>query len=88
QEWVVQNWLTGGTFTISNLGGPLGVHLKLGRSLWIRTIIRYRHPAQAGILDVGTSEKRVVPGAGPDQLAVASFMPVLIFKVNCKCGKS
>ncbi|XP_026447727.1 dihydrolipoyllysine-residue acetyltransferase component 3 of pyruvate dehydrogenase complex, mitochondrial-like [Papaver somniferum] len=67
----------GGTFTISNLGAPFGAEQ-------LSAIIS---PSQAGILAVGTAERRVVPGAGPDQFDVASFMPVLIFKANC-CAAS
>ncbi|KAI3983042.1 hypothetical protein MKX01_035323, partial [Papaver californicum] len=58
----------GGTFTISNLGGPFG----------IKQFCAIISPPQAGILAVGSAEKRVVPGAGPDQFKFASFMPVTL----------
>ncbi|KAI3964759.1 hypothetical protein MKW92_012869 [Papaver armeniacum] len=58
----------GGTFTISNLGGPFGV----------KQFCAIISPPQAGILAVGSAEKRVVPGAGPDQFKFASFMPVTL----------
>lgn len=54
----------GGTFTVSNLGGPFG----------IKHFCAIINPPQAGILAVGTAEKRVVPGVGADQFQFASFM--------------
>ncbi|XP_042024562.1 dihydrolipoyllysine-residue acetyltransferase component 2 of pyruvate dehydrogenase complex, mitochondrial-like [Salvia splendens] len=58
----------GGTFTVSNLGGPFG----------IKQFCAIINPPQAGILAVGSAEKRVVPGAGPDQFKFASFMSVTL----------
>ncbi|GER28393.1 dihydrolipoyllysine-residue acetyltransferase component 2 of pyruvate dehydrogenase complex [Striga asiatica] len=58
----------GGTFTVSNLGGPFG----------IKQFCAIINPPQAGILAVGSAEKRVIPGAGPDQYAFASFMSVTL----------
>ncbi|KAH6773400.1 Dihydrolipoamide acetyltransferase [Perilla frutescens var. hirtella] len=58
----------GGTFTVSNLGGPFG----------IKQFCAIINPPQAGILAVGSAEKRVVPGAGPDQYKFASFMSVTL----------
>ncbi|OVA04464.1 Biotin/lipoyl attachment [Macleaya cordata] len=58
----------GGTFTVSNLGGPFGV----------KQFCAIINPPQSGILAVGSAEKRVVPGAGPDQFKFASFMPVTL----------
>ncbi|XP_068641490.1 dihydrolipoyllysine-residue acetyltransferase component 2 of pyruvate dehydrogenase complex, mitochondrial-like [Aristolochia californica] len=58
----------GGTFTVSNLGGPFGVKQFCG-------II---NPPQAAILAVGSAEKRVIPGAGPDQYEFGSFMSVTL----------
>ncbi|KAL0415078.1 UNVERIFIED_CONTAM: pyruvate dehydrogenase complex, mitochondrial [Sesamum latifolium] len=36
------------------------------------------NPPQAGILAVGSAEKRVIPGGGPDQYKFASFMSVTL----------
>ncbi|KAL3840796.1 hypothetical protein ACJIZ3_025387 [Penstemon smallii] len=58
----------GGTFTVSNLGGPFG----------IKQFCAIINPPQAGILAVGSAEKRVVPGTGSDQYKFASFMPVTL----------
>ncbi|KAF9612597.1 hypothetical protein IFM89_002193 [Coptis chinensis] len=58
----------GGTFTVSNLGGPFG----------IKQFCAIINPPQAGILAVGSAEKRVVPGAGSDQFSFASFMSVTL----------
>ncbi|GAB4842584.1 hypothetical protein Ancab_012560 [Ancistrocladus abbreviatus] len=58
----------GGTFTVSNLGGPFG----------IKQFCAIINPPQAAILAVGTAEKRVVPGSGPDQFDFASFMSVTL----------
>ncbi|KAL8118792.1 dihydrolipoyllysine-residue acetyltransferase component 2 of pyruvate dehydrogenase complex, mitochondrial-like [Apium graveolens] len=58
----------GGTFTVSNLGGPFGV----------KQFCAIINPPQAGILAVGSAEKRVIPGAGTDQYAFASFMAVTL----------
>ncbi|XP_042048189.1 dihydrolipoyllysine-residue acetyltransferase component 3 of pyruvate dehydrogenase complex, mitochondrial-like [Salvia splendens] len=58
----------GGTFTVSNLGGPFG----------IKQFCAIINPPQAGILAVGSAEKRVIPGAGPDQFKFASFMSVTL----------
>ncbi|XP_073140232.1 dihydrolipoyllysine-residue acetyltransferase component 2 of pyruvate dehydrogenase complex, mitochondrial-like isoform X2 [Henckelia pumila] len=58
----------GGTFTVSNLGGPFG----------IKQFCAIINPPQSGILAVGSAEKRVVPGTGPDQYKFASFMAVTL----------
>ncbi|KAL3637422.1 hypothetical protein CASFOL_018590 [Castilleja foliolosa] len=55
----------GGTFTVSNLGG-------------IKQFCVIINPPQSGILAVGSAEKRVIPGAGPDQYNFASFMSVTL----------
>jgi len=53
----------GGTFTVSNLGGPFG----------IKQFCAIVNPPQSAILAIGSAEKRVIPGAeGP--LEVGSFM--------------
>ncbi|KDP40740.1 hypothetical protein JCGZ_24739 [Jatropha curcas] len=58
----------GGTFTVSNLGGPFG----------IKQFCAIVNPPQSGILAVGSAEKRVVPGLGPDEFKFASFMSVTL----------
>ncbi|KAL6003597.1 hypothetical protein ACLOJK_023830 [Asimina triloba] len=58
----------GGTFTISNLGGPFG----------IKQFCAIINPPQSAILAVGSAEKRVIPGTGPDQFAFGAFMPVTL----------
>ncbi|PIN14648.1 Dihydrolipoamide acetyltransferase [Handroanthus impetiginosus] len=58
----------GGTFTVTNLGGPFG----------IKQFCAIINPPQSGILAVGSAEKRVIPGAGPDQYEFASFMSVTL----------
>ncbi|TXG68497.1 hypothetical protein EZV62_003432 [Acer yangbiense] len=58
----------GGTFTVSNLGGPFG----------IKQFCAIVNPPQSGILAVGSAEKRVVPGSGSDQYKFASFMTVTL----------
>ncbi|KAK1375916.1 Acetyltransferase component of pyruvate dehydrogenase complex [Heracleum sosnowskyi] len=58
----------GGTFTVSNLGGPFGVE----------QFCAIINPPQAGILAVGSAKKRVIPGAGIDQYVFASFMAVTL----------
>ncbi|KAF8388788.1 hypothetical protein HHK36_025468 [Tetracentron sinense] len=58
----------GGTFTVSNLGGPFG----------IKQFCAIINPPQSGILAVGSAEKRVIPGVGPDQYEFASFMSVTL----------
>ncbi|XVE51911.1 hypothetical protein DITRI_Ditri02bG0078300 [Diplodiscus trichospermus] len=58
----------GGTFTVSNLGGPFG----------IKQFCAIINPPQSGILAVGSAEKRVVPGSGPEQFKFASFMSVTL----------
>jgi pyruvate dehydrogenase E2 component (dihydrolipoamide acetyltransferase) len=55
-----------GTFTISNLGGPFG----------IKQFCAIVNPPQAAILAVGTTEKKLVPGAGPGEYDVGTFMTV------------
>ncbi|XP_022846956.1 dihydrolipoyllysine-residue acetyltransferase component 3 of pyruvate dehydrogenase complex, mitochondrial-like [Olea europaea var. sylvestris] len=58
----------GGTFTVSNLGGPFG----------IKQFCAIINPPQSGILAVGSAEKRVIPGGGPEQYEFASFMSVTL----------
>ncbi|XP_044494891.1 dihydrolipoyllysine-residue acetyltransferase component 2 of pyruvate dehydrogenase complex, mitochondrial-like [Mangifera indica] len=58
----------GGTFTVSNLGGPFG----------IKQFCAIINPPQSGILAVGSAEKRVIPAAGPDEYKFASFMSVTL----------
>lgn len=58
----------GGTFTVTNLGGPFG----------IKQFCAIINPPQSGILAVGSAEKRVVPGLGPDQYKFSSFMSVTL----------
>ncbi|KAI3865462.1 hypothetical protein MKW98_025332 [Papaver atlanticum] len=58
----------GGTFTVSNLGGPFGV----------KQFCAIINPPQSGILAVGSAEKRVVPGTGVDQYKFASYMAVTL----------
>ncbi|KAL2554918.1 Dihydrolipoyllysine-residue acetyltransferase component 3 of pyruvate dehydrogenase complex [Forsythia ovata] len=58
----------GGTFTVSNLGGPFG----------IKQFCAIINPPQSGILAVGSAEKRVIPGGSPDQYKFASFMSVTL----------
>lgn len=58
----------GGTFTISNLGGPFG----------IKQFCAIISPPQSAILAVGSAERRVLPGAGPDQYKFASMMSVTL----------
>ncbi|OMO70703.1 hypothetical protein CCACVL1_18692 [Corchorus capsularis] len=62
--------LKGGTYTVSSLGAPFG----------ICAII---NPPQAGILVVGSAEKRVVHGSGPEQFKFASFMSVTLSCDHC-----
>lgn len=54
----------GGTFTVSNLGGPFG----------IKQFCAIINPPQSGILAIGSAEKRVVPSSGPEQYKFASFL--------------
>ncbi|XP_019443516.1 PREDICTED: dihydrolipoyllysine-residue acetyltransferase component 3 of pyruvate dehydrogenase complex, mitochondrial-like isoform X3 [Lupinus angustifolius] len=58
----------GGTFTVSNLGGPFGV----------KQFCAIINPPQSGILAVGSAEKRVVPGSGTEEFKYASFMAVTL----------
>lgn len=58
----------GGTFTVSNLGGPFG----------IKQFCAIINPPQAAILAVGSAEKRVLPGSGQDQYKFASMMSVTL----------
>lgn len=60
----------GGTFTVSNLGGPFG----------IKQFCAIINPPQSCILAVGSAERRVIPGAGsgPDQFEFGSFMAVTL----------
>ncbi|KAF7105646.1 hypothetical protein CFC21_106428 [Triticum aestivum] len=54
----------GGTFTVSNLGGPFG----------IKQFCAIVNPPQSAILAIGSAEKRVVPGAAEGQYEIGSFM--------------
>ncbi|KAH1149252.1 hypothetical protein GLYMA_16G004400v4 [Glycine max] len=58
----------GGTFTVTNLGGPFGV----------KQFCAIINPPQAGILAVGSAERRVVPGSGAEEFKFASFMSVTL----------
>ncbi|OAY80145.1 Dihydrolipoyllysine-residue acetyltransferase component 3 of pyruvate dehydrogenase complex, mitochondrial [Ananas comosus] len=59
----------GGTFTVSNLGGPFG----------IKQFCAIINPPQSGILAIGSAaEKRVIPGSGTDQFEFGSFMSVTL----------
>ncbi|XP_010262034.1 PREDICTED: dihydrolipoyllysine-residue acetyltransferase component 2 of pyruvate dehydrogenase complex, mitochondrial-like isoform X2 [Nelumbo nucifera] len=58
----------GGTFTVSNLGGPFG----------IKQFCAIINPPQSGILAVGSAERRVIPGSGLEQFKFASFMSVTL----------
>ncbi|CAK9324710.1 unnamed protein product [Citrullus colocynthis] len=58
----------GGTFTVSNLGGPFG----------IKQFCAIINPPQSGILAVGSAEKRVIPGSGTEEFKFASFMSVTL----------
>uniref|UniRef100_A0A0E0DVH7 Dihydrolipoamide acetyltransferase component of pyruvate dehydrogenase complex n=1 Tax=Oryza meridionalis TaxID=40149 RepID=A0A0E0DVH7_9ORYZ len=53
----------GGTFTVSNLGGPFGIN----------QFCAIVNPPQSAILAIGSAEKRVIPGA-EGQFEVGSFM--------------
>ncbi|KAL5206968.1 hypothetical protein ABZP36_031403 [Zizania latifolia] len=54
----------GGTFTISNLGGPFG----------IKQFCAIINPPQSAILAIGSAEKRMVPNSADDQYEFGSFM--------------
>ncbi|KAF3613796.1 hypothetical protein FXO37_36221 [Capsicum annuum] len=58
----------GGTFTVSNLGGPFG----------IKQFCAIINPPQSAILAVGSAERRVVPGSGQDQYKFSSMMSVTL----------
>ncbi|KAK3007442.1 hypothetical protein RJ639_014989 [Escallonia herrerae] len=58
----------GGTFTVSNLGGPFG----------IKQFCAIINPPQAGILAVGSAEKRIIPASEPGQFKSASYMSVTL----------
>ncbi|KAJ0745046.1 putative dihydrolipoyllysine-residue acetyltransferase [Helianthus annuus] len=58
----------GGTFTVSNLGGPFG----------IKQFCAIINPPQAGILAVGSAEKRVIPGLVAGEFQFASYMSVTL----------
>ncbi|CAN4106518.1 unnamed protein product [Withania somnifera] len=58
----------GGTFTVSNLGGPFG----------IKQFCAIINPPQSAILAVGSAERRVIPGSGQDQYSFASMMSVTL----------
>ncbi|KAF0909520.1 hypothetical protein E2562_037092 [Oryza meyeriana var. granulata] len=54
----------GGTFTISNLGGPFG----------IRQFCAIVNPPQSAVLAIGSAERRVIPGSANGQYEFGSFM--------------
>uniref|UniRef100_I1QA27 2-oxoacid dehydrogenase acyltransferase catalytic domain-containing protein n=1 Tax=Oryza glaberrima TaxID=4538 RepID=I1QA27_ORYGL len=54
----------GGTFTISNLGGPFG----------IKQFCAIINPPQSAILAIGSAERRVIPGSANGQYEFGSFM--------------
>jgi len=54
----------GGTFTVSNLGGPFG----------IKQFCAIINPPQSAILAIGSAEKRVIPGSADGQFEFGSFM--------------
>ncbi|KAL5216703.1 hypothetical protein ABZP36_008104 [Zizania latifolia] len=54
----------GGTFTISNLGGPFG----------IKQFCAIINPPQSAILAIGSAEKRMVPSSADGQYEFGSFM--------------
>ncbi|KAL4589261.1 hypothetical protein LXL04_002167 [Taraxacum kok-saghyz] len=58
----------GGTFTVSNLGGPFG----------IKQFCAIINPPQAGILAVGSAERRAIPGSGTAEFKFASYMSVTL----------
>ncbi|PHT42213.1 hypothetical protein CQW23_16238 [Capsicum baccatum] len=58
----------GGTFTVSNLGGPFG----------IKQFCAIINPPQSAILAVGSAERRVVPGSGQDLYKFSSMMSVTL----------
>ncbi|XP_020591097.1 dihydrolipoyllysine-residue acetyltransferase component 2 of pyruvate dehydrogenase complex, mitochondrial-like isoform X2 [Phalaenopsis equestris] len=58
----------GGTFTVSNLGGPFG----------IKQFCAIINPPQSCILAVGSAERRVIPGSSPDQFEFGSFIAVTL----------
>ncbi|XP_071715556.1 dihydrolipoyllysine-residue acetyltransferase component 2 of pyruvate dehydrogenase complex, mitochondrial-like [Rutidosis leptorrhynchoides] len=58
----------GGTFTVSNLGGPFG----------IKQFCAIINPPQAGILAVGSAERRVIPGSSVGEFSFASYMSVTL----------
>ncbi|KAL3685100.1 hypothetical protein R1sor_003122 [Riccia sorocarpa] len=58
----------GGTFTVSNLGGPFG----------IKQFCAIINPPQSCILAVGTTEKRVVPGSTAGEYTSGTFMIVTL----------
>ncbi|KAG6475709.1 hypothetical protein ZIOFF_064938 [Zingiber officinale] len=58
----------GGTFAVSNLGGPFG----------IKQFCAIINPPQSAILAVGSAERRVLPGSAPDQFEFGNFMSVTL----------
>lgn len=58
----------GGTFTVSNLGGPFG----------IKQFCAIINPPQSAILAVGSAEKRVLPGSSEGEYKFASMMSVTL----------
>ncbi|KAM0829203.1 hypothetical protein ACQ4PT_067026 [Festuca glaucescens] len=56
----------GGTFTVSNLGGPFG----------IKQFCAIINPPQSAILAIGSAEKRMIPGSADGQYEFGSYMSV------------
>jgi small subunit ribosomal protein S13 len=73
----ISEYYEGGTFTVSNSGGPFG----FGQ---FRAII---NPPRAGMLAVGSVQKKVIPSSGPNQFKFTSLMHTLN-KDNFKNGFS
>ncbi|KAG2372094.1 Dihydrolipoyllysine-residue acetyltransferase component 3 of pyruvate dehydrogenase [Vigna angularis] len=64
----IRQYNNGGTFTVSNLGGPFGV----------KQFCAIINPPQSGILAVGSAERRVIPGSGAEEFKFGSFMSVTL----------
>ncbi|KAJ6941834.1 hypothetical protein NC652_007792 [Populus alba x Populus x berolinensis] len=60
--------LLGEAHLLFPLGGPFG----------IKQFCAIINPPQSGILAIGSAEKRVIPGSGPDDFKSASFMSVTL----------
>ncbi|XP_061365147.1 dihydrolipoyllysine-residue acetyltransferase component 2 of pyruvate dehydrogenase complex, mitochondrial-like [Gastrolobium bilobum] len=58
----------GGTFTVSNLGGPFA----------IKQFCAIINPPQSGILAVGSAERRIIPSSGAEEYKFASFISVTL----------